>query len=123
MSKDQSKKKPAGQSARGAKADTIHVTINPASKGQITGTVKAAPATPAPVDRAAALSSAARKAWETRRANGWVHPSAKTVTAPAPVSATPPAHSAAKGSKPGKTTKAKAKTAKAKGKASRKSAA
>lgn len=40
----------------------------------------AAPATETPDERLARLKAAARKAWETRRAQGWKHPKAKVVS-------------------------------------------
>jgi hypothetical protein len=41
---------------------------------------KAVKAEESPEDRMARLKAAARKAWETRKANGWTHPKAKVVT-------------------------------------------
>jgi hypothetical protein len=62
-------------------ADVCRVPADePAPKPEPVKAKAAAPATETPDERLARLKAAARKAWETRRAQGWKHPKAKVVS-------------------------------------------
>lgn len=80
----------AAELSQPLETDTMPAKNRPAPRQQPSAprtisTDRAAPARPVILDDAAAKSERAKKAWATRRAQGWVHPASVNRPPPAPV--------------------------------------